>query len=254
MHSDETDNEKAAVEALAPGLSPLYLQVREIMIDRISSGHWRPGDSLPSESRLAQEFDVSLGTVRKAVDSLVAQKLVVRHQGRGTFVAKHSRQRSLFRFFHIVDDDNNKRLPNSKILSLTQDSCTPAQAKNLNLEWGAGVYNMLRLRFLNSEPCLLERIALPQSLFQKFKLPIGEEQSEELYEFYERICGVSVVRAEDRLGATGADDVARKHLGVSLGTPLLVIDRRAYVLDGTPVEWRVGLCLSKNHKYHVNLV
>src|SRR5258707_13395026 len=87
----------------APDFRPLYAQVRALMIRRMVRGEWRPGDILPSEGRLAVEFGVSQGTVRKALDEMAAQNLVVRQQGRGTFVAQHSEAHALFHFFHIRD-------------------------------------------------------------------------------------------------------------------------------------------------------
>lgn len=240
-------------EILSTGTGPLYMQVRKIMIDRIGSGQWKPGAPLPSETSLAKEFEVSHGTVRKAVDSLVAQKLVVRHQGRGTYVTKHSRQRSLFYFFHIVNEQNEKELPNSKVISLVKERATAEQVRRLDLKQRSYVYDLLRVRYLESRPTLLERIILPSELFPVFELPIGVEMSEELYVYYEQNFGVSIARAEDRLSAVASDEVAAEHLKIRLNEPLLKIERIAYTLDNKPVEWRTGFCSSNNHKYLVYL-
>src|SRR5690606_21176071 len=78
-----------ATEASIGAGQPLYKGVKLLITQGRMAGEWRPGQAIPSESRLAGRFGVSLGTVRKAIDELVAEKILVRHQGRGTFVAAH---------------------------------------------------------------------------------------------------------------------------------------------------------------------
>src|SRR5450432_187735 len=94
-----------------PDFRPLYAQVKALMIRRMLRGDWRPGALLPSEARLAAEFGVSQGTMRKALDEMATQNLVVRQQGRGTFIARHSQRGALFHFFHIRDESGIKELP-----------------------------------------------------------------------------------------------------------------------------------------------
>src|SRR5690349_6045144 len=156
--------------AAGPDFRPLYAQVKELMIRRMLDGAWRPGDILPSEGRLAAEFGVSQGTVRKALDEMAAQRLLVRQQGRGTFVARHDQERSLFHFFHIVGEDGEKELPSSRILDLRLARAEREQAALLALPPRAKVYNLLRIRTLQGEAVILERIALPASLFPDFSV------------------------------------------------------------------------------------
>ena len=85
-----------AVSALVPGAGPLYSQVRELLTRRVIDGQWTPGQLIPSEHRLAGEMGVSQGTVRKAVDEMVASNILVRQQGKGTFVSTHERRRAQF--------------------------------------------------------------------------------------------------------------------------------------------------------------
>jgi GntR family transcriptional regulator len=108
----------------APDFRPLYAQVKELLIRRLVEGRWRPGDALPAETSLAVELGVSQGTVRKALDEMAAANLLERRQGKGTFVARHSRQRSLFHFFHIVGEDGRKELPSSRILQMRSRAAT----------------------------------------------------------------------------------------------------------------------------------
>jgi GntR family transcriptional regulator len=232
-----------------PDFRPLYAQVKELMIRRMVAGDWRPGDILPSEGRLAAEFRVSQGTVRKALDEMAAQKLVVRQQGRGTFIAKHSQQHSLFHFFHIVDEHGVKALPTSHVPWMRTERATREQARALRLTSRARVHNILRIRTLKGAPVILERIAVPAALFPDLDLPRGREMSEEFYVLYQQRFGITVVRAEERLRAVRADAEDARHLGVRRGSPLLEVDRVALDLEGRAAEWRVSRCNTAHHHY-----
>ena len=237
----------------APDFRPLYNQVKDILVQWIIDGRWAPGEALPSEGRLAQELGVSQGTVRKALDEMAAHRLVVRRQGRGTFVAKHTRQQSLFHFFHIVDKAGQKELPTSRILELRPDRATAEQASRLALPPRSKVIVMTRLRFLAGKPVILERITLPGTPFSQLALPLGEELVDELYVLYQEELGVSVAHASERLRAVKADATTAEMLGLDEGAPLLEIERLALDLEGKPVEWRVSLCDTTLHHYFVEI-
>jgi GntR family transcriptional regulator len=239
-----------AAKAEAPDFRPLYAQVRALMISRLVRGDWRPGEILPSEGRLAAEFGVSQGTVRKALDEMAAQNLVVRHQGRGTFVAQHSESQALFHFWHIRDRKGVKELPTGQVLKLRAARASRAQAEHLALPARAKVWEILRLRHLRGEPVILERIAVPAALFPGLDLPIGRALPDELYVLYQEKFAVTVARAQEKLRAVAADKLDAKRLGVFAGSPLLEIDRVALSLDGTPVEWRLSRCNSASHHYY----
>jgi len=235
--------------AESPDFRPLYAQVKELLIARLVRGEWRPGEVLPSEFSLAATFGVSQGTVRKALDEMAAQNLVVRRQGRGTFVAQHSQPQALFHFFHIRDEGGTKELPTGLVLELRGDRADRAQTTCLKLPARARVWEMRRVRVLRGKPVILERITLPAALFAGLTLPIGSEFPDELYILYQEKFGVTVARAEEKLRAVAADSLDAKALGVAKGTPLLEIDRVALSLDGTPVEWRLSRCNTARHHY-----
>jgi GntR family transcriptional regulator len=235
--------------AAGPDFPPLYSQVKELMIRRLVSGSWRPGDILPSEARLAAEFRVSQGTVRKALDELAARNLVVRQQGRGTFVAKHSRQRSIFHFFHIFTEDGVKEPPVGRVLALRGARADRDQARRLGLAPRSRVWEILRLRRIGGAPVILERIAVPVALFPDLDLPLDQEQDEELYVLFQQRFGITITRAEERLRAVAADEDDAAHLGVLPGAPLLEIDRIARNLQGVAVEWRRSRCNTAHHHY-----
>lgn len=237
-----------------PDFRPLYVQVKDLMIERIGSGAWKPGSLLPNEFRLAEEFGVSQGTVRKALSEMEAQKLVVRHQGRGTFVAEHSRQASLFHFFRIVGADGTKEWPTSVILEQKTRRATREQAAALGLPARAPVHRILRLRNLKGRPVILERITLPAALFDGLTLPIGKVMHDELYVLYQMQFGITVAKAEEALCAVAADETDAAHLGVAVGAPVLEIHRVARDVHGRPVELRIDRCNTAHHRYFTEIV
>jgi GntR family transcriptional regulator len=235
---------------LAP--RPLYVQVRELMIGRMVQGVWKPGAVLPSEVQLAEELGVSQGTVRKALDALAAENLVIRRQGRGTFVAEHDAERALFHFFHMVGDDGSHLLPGSAQLSCRAGRAGREEAGRLDIERGAPVIRLRRTRDLGGASAIYEAISVPAVLFPDLE-GMGELPNT-LYAFYESRYGVTIVRAEERLRAVEAPAEAARLLGLKPGGPLLEIDRVAFALDGRPAEWRVSLCDTRRHHYLAELL
>jgi len=237
--------------AETPRARPLYAQVKTLMLQRLIGGEWRPGEMLPSEFQLADRFGVSQGTVRKALDELAADNVVVRRQGRGTFVAEHDLHRELFHFFHLVGPDGARRLPESRLVSVRRGLADRSEADALALARGVPVFRVRRVRSLDALPVIAETIAVPQALFPD--LADMREVPNTLYDLYERRYGITIARAVERLSAVAADQRDAKLLGIASGTPLLEIDRIALALDGNPVEWRVSRCLTAAHHYQVEL-
>jgi GntR family transcriptional regulator len=237
-----------------PGAGPLYRQVHEVITRRISGGEWAPGTVIPSELRLAEELGVSQGTVRKAIDELVGSNVLVRQQGKGTFVAIHDIRRALFHFFHIVGNDGHRVLPHSRVLTCRRLRATRPQAEALNLPAGARVIRIERTRDLNRQPTIVESILLPAEWFPDLGKSRTEDLPNTLYELYEERYGVTIHRAEEHLRAVGATPGDAELLDVREGHPLLEITRKAYTLDGTPVELRVSRCLTTHHHYQSSFV
>lgn len=232
-----------------PGYRPLYQQVKDLLRRRIVDGTWRPDEVLPSEGRLAVEFGVSQGTVRKALDELAAQNLVVRRQGRGTFVAAHSPDTALFHFFHMVDESGGRQMPESELLDCRRGIAGPRETEALQLRPGALVLRIDRRRIIAGAPAIVERIAVPQTLFPDLDDHGGEDLPNTLYDFYQKRYGVTVGQATERLRAIAAAPEDAAHLGVAVGTPLLEIDRIARDLDDHPVEWRLSRCVTDRLAY-----
>jgi GntR family transcriptional regulator len=228
------------------GFRPLYRQVKEVLTKRIADGVWAAGDTLPSEPEIAADLGVSHGTVRKALDELTAEKLVIRRQGKGTFVARHDDERILFQFFKLFPDTGERRYPDSRILQVDVRDADAGAIRFLGLRQGARVVRIERLRTLGGSVCIAERITLARAQFpgiEKRHLPNN------LYELYRSAYGVTLARAAEYLKAVAATAREAKYLGLHVGKPLLSIDRIAFAIDGRPVEWRSSLCNTDSIHY-----
>ena len=231
-----------------PGEGPLFAQVQALVIQRMVDGIWTPGMRLPSEFALAEEFDVSQGTVRKALDALVHENLLLRHQGRGTFVSAHSAKRELYRFFHLVGKDGIAPPPQtSRLISFERRKCSAEESRRLKISRSDHVVNIQRVRSMNKAPVIIENIVVPDALITG--LGEGNDIPNELYQLYEQSYGVTIHKAIEHLHARATTRAESCHLTLIEGAPLLEIDRLAFTLDGTPVEWRVSRCDTSAHSY-----
>ncbi|MCX7308946.1 MAG: GntR family transcriptional regulator, partial [Afipia sp.] len=204
---------------------------------------------LPNENELAAEYKVSQGTVRKALMELEAEKMLVRKQGVGTFVARHSRDRSLFQFFRIVGLDDSKLIPTSTVISQRSIRAPINQATQLGIEPGKPIHVILRVRSFNGKPEILERIYVPVAIMPDLSVEKGKEMGDEMYVIYQERYNISIARVAERLRAVASYTEEAKHLGISPNTPLLEISRVAFDVNGRPVELRVSHCNTSKSCY-----
>ncbi len=229
--------------------SPLYLQIIDLLISRISSGTWAPGDLIPSEMKLASDLGVSQGTVRKAITELVENRVLVRKQGKGTFVSNHDDDRALFHFFNITDNQGKKVLPISEILGFKQKDVSRSEAELLQLSPDAKVLRIERVRSIGSKPAILETIVLPAQRFDGMIEMDPDALPNMLYQLYETEFGITIHSAEEKLRAVAAKNREARVLQVEVGSPLLEIERLALTLDRIPVELRISRCSTRYHHY-----
>ena len=228
---------------------PLYMQIKELLVGRISRGDWMPGHAIPSEMALSQELGVSQGTVRKAITDLVETNVLRRKQGLGTFVANHDSDRALFHFFNITSDNNHKTLPESQILSCKRRPASRLEISKLGLTAGAEVVRIERIRSLGSAPTITETISLPGAMFAALGIDKTLRLPNTLYEYYETQFGITIHSSEERLSAILATKRDASLLGVPEASPLLEIERVALTLDKVPVELRISRCCTRQHHY-----
>jgi GntR family transcriptional regulator len=232
-----------------PSFRPLYEQIKVLLTNSLVAGEWKPGEAIPSEMDLAARYHVSQGTVRKAIDALAAEHILMRRQGRGTFVASHSEPAYQYRFLRLRPDSGERVHPHNVFFGFERGKAAAPAARALGLGEGAPVVIFKRVMSFMGRPLVLDEIVFAAGQFPGFTLAELEEFRGSVYSFYETVFGVRMIRAEERLQAVAADSVAAAHLQVATGTPLLRIDRVAFTYGDKPVEWRRGLCVTEGFSY-----
>jgi GntR family transcriptional regulator len=236
--------------AAAPSFRPLYLQIKGLLIKSLEAGEWRPGEAIPSEIELAARFGVSQGTVRKAIDALAADNLVVRRQGKGTYVATHTEEKaSMFRFLRIRRNDGRDEYPLSRLVDVRRGKASSEVARPLGLKAGDPVITLRRVLEYGGEPAVLDEIVVPAPLFKGLTRARVESYRGSMYSLFETQFGVRIVRAQEKLRAFAADPGSATLLRVASGAPLLAVERVTYTYGDKPVEWRRGLCTTRHHHY-----
>jgi GntR family transcriptional regulator len=238
----------------SPSFQPLYVQIKGLLEKSLEAGEWRPAEPIPSELELARRFGVSQGTVRKAIEVLAADNLVVRRQGKGTFVATHTEERtSMFRFLRIRRNDGRDEYPGSRLIDVRRAKATAEVARLLELKPGEGVVVLRRILEYGGVPAVLDEITLPAALFKGLTKSRFQAYHGSMYGFFETQFGVRCLSAEEKLRAVAADEASARLLGVATGTPLLAVDRITLTYGDRPVEWRRGLCVTRDHHYFTRL-
>jgi len=241
-----------SIQPEAAGM-PLFRAVRLSLLRTIEEGTVAPGHALPSETTLAGRFGVSVGTVRKAVDDLVTEHILVRRQGCGTFVATHTSDRFLFQFFHVERSDGLREAPQVELVSFERTRLDEDAATALSLKPGEPALQIENRLLLQGRAVVHDRLVLPAALFRGLTEKRFRERKSTIYHLYQTEFGITVVRAHERLRAVGADRAAARVLGVAPGLPLLQVRRVAIALGGRAVEWRVSTVVTTQHDY-VNLL
>lgn len=243
-------------DTLSPGVpltAPLYREIAAQMREALAGGEWKPGEAIPAERRLSTRFGVSIGTVRKAIDELVAANLLIRQQGRGTFVASHNRDRMLFYFFHIVPEEGAKQYPEVRLVAFSRGKADRGEADLLRLPPGETVFRIRNLLHLEGQPVIVDDLTLPASRFPALTEKQFRHRPSTIYNLYQEAFGLSVVKTRERLRATVADADAATLLGVAEGAPLLSIRRIALSYNDDPVELRRSLVNTRRHEYWADI-
>jgi GntR family transcriptional regulator len=233
----------------SPTFSPLYRQIKSLILQSLEGGEWRPGEAIPSENDLAARFGVSQGTVRKAVDELAAENLLLRRQGKGTYVASHNDPRAFFRFLRLVALQGDIGPARSVPLECWRAKAGQEAARVLGIELAEPIIIVRRLLQFSNKPVVVDEIYLPGDVFAGLTIEMLKDWQGSLYGLFETQFGVRMVRAEERLRAVAADRVSAELLKVAEGSPLLSVERVSYSYAGRPVEWRRGLYSTTEHCY-----
>ena len=239
-----------------PAFSPLYRQIKVLMLKSLQASEWKPGDAIPSEFELASRFRVSQGTVRKAIDELAAENLLLRRQGKGTFVATHAEQQMQYRFLKLVPDigDRKSEGPAERLIVDCRRMRASAEiARALAIRAGEAVLQLRRILSFAGEPTILEDIWLPGGPFKGLTAERLTSYHGPMYAMFETDFGVRMVRAEEKIRAVIADAQQARLLALALYTPLLSVERTAYTYHDKPMELRRGMYRTDKHHYRNQL-
>lgn len=257
------DQTTAPIDALAPGdgagaaaFSPLYQQIKTLILRSLQVGEWKPGKAIPSEIELALRFRVSQGTVRKAIDELAAENLLLRRQGKGTFVATHAERQVQYRFLKLIPDsgdDSSEGPARRQIIDCRRLRASADVARALALRTADPVLQVRRVLSMAAEPTILEDIWLPGGPFKGLTAERLATYAGPMYALFETEFGVRMVRAVEKIRAVMPDAEQAALLEVTQNTPLLSVERTAFTYDGRAMEMRRGLYRTDKHHYRNEL-
>ncbi len=243
-------------DGATPAFSPLYPPLKGLILQSLQAGEWKPGEAIPSEMDLAARYRVSQGTVRKAIDELAAGNLVVRRQGKGTFVATHAEHQVQYRFLKLVPDagDTLTEGPAERtIVECRRVRATAEIARALALRTGDAVVQVRRVLSFGGTPTILEDLWLPGAAFKGLSAERLATWRGPTYAMFELEFGVRMLRAEEKIRALGADAQQAALLQVARGSPLLSVERLAFTYNDVPMELRRGLYRTDTHHYRNDL-
>lgn len=238
---------------VAPAFSPLYQQIKALIMRGLQGGEWKPGEAIPSELELAARFKVSQGTVRKAIDELAAENLLVRRQGKGTYVATHNEEKIQYRFLRLQPEEGSPQPMQREFLDCRRLRAPADIVRALDLRSGDMVVQLRRTLSQAGRAVVLDDIWLPGSLFKGLTAERLTEYRGPLYSLFESEFGVRMIRAEEKIRAICADRSVAALLGVDEGAPLLSVERLSLTYGDRPVELRRGLYNTTQHHYRNEL-
>lgn len=252
--SDRASSDAAAGASISstPAFSPLYQQIEALILQSLQAGEWKPSTAIPSEMELAARYRVSQGTVRKAIDELAAENLLIRRQGKGTFVATHAEHHVQYRFLKLFPDSgdvNSEGPAQRQIIDCRRSRANADVARALALKTSDPVLQVRRVLSFAAVPTILEDLWLPASPFKGLTAERLTHYDGPMYALFETEFGVRMVRAEEKLRAVLPDAEQSELLHISRQTPLLSVERIAYTYNDVPMELRRGLYLTNTHYY-----
>ena len=232
-----------------------YQEVKQKITEDLVRGRYLMGQALPAEKDLAKELDVSIGTLRKAVDELVAEGIVVRRQGRGTYVAEHDAKRLLYYFFHVVRwDADKKTYPRVETASFVLSQASREESLKLGLKEGASVWRIVTRLYLEDECVMVDHITIDRKRFKNLTRAEFDKREGTIYQLYQKRYGQSVVKTNERLRAGLAGKQMATWLKLKPDSPVLLIRRVAFDIQEEPIEWRISTLNTAHHEYFNELV
>ena len=226
-----------------------YKEVKSALLAALAAQEWKGGEAIPAEKRLAERFGVSIGTLRKAIDELCAENILIRHQGLGTFVAMHQRDRHFFRFFRIVRNDGDKTYPTVSLVNFRKTKATRKVAARLRISEGAPVFQFTNQLALHGVVVIVENIVVPVARFPELTEAALRNRPNTLYNFYQDTFGINVVSTDERVRIGQASELESGLLELASGAPVLEVERIAYSYNEQAVEYRLSHVNTQEYDY-----
>lgn len=231
---------------------PVHVKVRDELMRRVNDRVWRGGEALPGEEKLAIEFGISVGTMRKVIQAMVQDGVLERVHGKGTFVTRAFERTSMLRFVRFTDP-GSKDVPEARILKLVVEPASDDVAQRLHIKAGAKTIYVHRARSHGNEVVLVEHIWLAHSRFSKLVPVLQKSSPPLLYPVYDTVCGVLVSRAVDELEMARMSAPDAAVFGVDAGSACMRIRRQMHDHSGDVVESRVSFVPADKFHYTVEI-
>lgn len=230
----------------------LYLQLKEIFINKIRNKEWKLEDRIPAELDLCKHYLVSRITVRQALSELVNEGYLIRKQGKGTFVSIPKIEQSLTSFYSLSEEfEKMGFVPHSDLLEFSLQIPGPEICKELNLsEENNKAYYFKRLRYADDVLIAIESTYIPADLF--FGLKEEEIKQKHLYDVMRDTYGIIPTSAEESIGATLIGEKESIYFRLKKGCPAISLERLTYS-NNRCIEYTYGVIRGDKYKFRVNL-
>ncbi|MFP7299798.1 GntR family transcriptional regulator [Neobacillus niacini] len=232
---------------------PLYHQLKERLKHSIEQGEWQPGDQIPSENQLVNEYNVSRNTAKKAIEELVQDGLLYRKQGKGTFVAKPRLQQSLMGLYSFSKVFKEKGLtPKDILIEIREVRPTQEIIQELQISDDETVIEMKRLRCVEDDPYILESSFFPKSVIPDMSM-LNKVGQISLYDFLEQELNIIIKRAIEAFEPVLIKSDESEYLETEEGRPALLLERTAYDTNGVPVEFCRSIVRGDRCRFYTEL-
>jgi len=231
---------------------PIYFQLKELLREKIAAGEWNPGDMVPSERELSEQYDISRMTARQALHELANEGLLRREQGRGTFVAEPKIEHGLTRLTGFTEDMEARGLkPGAKVVRLELAKAPILALQALQMTPDEDVVLLERLRLAGGEPIALETCYLHFNGVQNLLNEDFENNS--LYHVLTEKYHITPTRAEQKIGADLSTHREQTLLKIEEGSPVLRNKRITFNQWERPFEYTESAYRADRYVFHADL-
>lgn len=231
---------------------PIYYQLQEQLKNMIEKGELKPGDLISSEREYAERFQISRMTIRQALTKLVDEGYLYRVKGKGTFVAERKIEQPLQGLTSFTEDMKARGMvPGNELLSFEIIPASNLIANHLNIQEYGPVYEIKRIRLADDVPMALETTYIPANLIKGLTDEIMRHQS--LYDYIEGRLLVKIDRGEQIIESSIADQMESQYLKIKKGSPIMLIQRKSYLEDGTPIELVKSVYRADRYRFMINM-